>query len=193
MHYVTVGDYFIGQTEVTQELWKAVMGTMPSNFQNDLSNPVENISWEECQLFIKKLNDLTGATFRLPTEAEWEYAARGGKDTKKLIYPGSATPEEHIWYKGNSLGASHPVGLKKPNELGLYDMGGNVWEWCQDWYGKYDSKSQINPQGPSESSANRRVIRGGSWAYEDNNCRVTVRNGQVMTNKKIDIGFRLAL
>lgn len=193
MHYVTVGDYFIGQTEVTQELWKAVMGTMPSNFQNDLSNPVENISWEECQLFIKKLNDLTGATFRLPTEAEWEYAARGGKDTKKLIYPGSATPEEHIWYKGNSLGASHPVGLKKPNELGLYDMGGNVWEWCQDWYGKYDSKSQINPQGPSESSANRRVIRGGSWAYEDNNCRVTVRNGQVLTNKKIDIGFRLAL
>ena len=193
MHYVTLGTYFIGQTEVTQELWKAVMGTLPCNFQNDLSNPVENVTWEECQEFISKLNALTGATFRLPTEAEWEYAARGGNKSQKYIYPGTANIEESVWYKTNSLETTHPVGLKKPNELGLYDMCGNVWEWCQDWYGKYEKKSAINPKGPETTSADRRVVRGGSWAYDANTCRVTVRNGQVSTKHKIDIGFRLAL
>lgn len=193
MHYVTLSDFFIGQTEVTQELWKAVMDSVPCHFQNDPTNPVENVSWEDCQIFIRKLNALTGASFRLPTEAEWEYAARGGKKTQKLLYAGSNNVEEVVWYRENSLGTSHPVGLKQPNEIGIYDMSGNVWEWCQDWYGKYESTSQINPQGPEESTTNRRIIRGGSWAYDANNCRVPVRNGQVVTEKKLDVGFRLAL
>lgn len=193
MHYVTLSDFFIGQSEVTQELWKAVMDSVPSRFQNDPTNPVENVSWEDCQLFIAKLNALTGATFRLPTEAEWEYAARGGKNAQRKLYAGSDNPDEVVWYRDNSLGSSHPVGLKQSNELGLYDMGGNVWEWCQDWYGAYSPISQINPVGPDSSTTNRRVVRGGSWAYDANNCRVTVRNGQVETDKKVDIGFRLAL
>jgi formylglycine-generating enzyme required for sulfatase activity len=193
MHYVTLSDFFIGQTEVTQELWSAIMDSVPSRFQNDPTNPVENVSWEDCQLFIAKLNALTGATFRLPTEAEWEYAARGGKNAQRKLYAGSDNPDEVVWYRDNSLGSSHPVGLKKSNELGLYDMGGNVWEWCADWYGAYSSISQINPVGPDSSTTNRRVVRGGSWAYDANNCRVTVRNGQVETDKKVDIGFRLAL
>ena len=193
MHYVTLSDFFIGQTEVTQELWSAIMDSVPSRFQNDPTNPVENVSWEDCQLFIAKLNALTGATFRLPTEAEWEYAARGGKNAQRKLYAGSDNPDEVVWYRDNSLGSSHPVGLKQSNELGLYDMGGNVWEWCQDWYGAYSPISQINPVGPDSSTTNRRVVRGGSWAYDANNCRVTVRNGQVETDKKVDIGFRLAL
>lgn len=193
VHYVTVADYFIGQTEVTQELWNAVMGYVPSKFQNDPTNPVESVNWEECQAFITKLSAITGVPFRLPTEAEWEYAARGGKHNKRLIYAGSTNVDEVLWYKGNSLGTSHPVGLKRPNELGLYDMGGNVWEWCADWYGQYEATSQINPVGPKSSTTNRRVIRGGSWVLDAINCRVTMRNGQLSSDRKVDIGFRLAL
>ncbi|MBO4987083.1 MAG: formylglycine-generating enzyme family protein, partial [Paludibacteraceae bacterium] len=192
-HYVTVGDYYIGRTEVTQALWKAVMDSVPSIFQNDLTNPVENVSWEDCQLFIKRLNMLTGATFRLPTEAEWEYAARGGASSKNTKCAGNDKPADVAWYKANSLNSTHPVGLKSPNELGLYDMNGNVWEWCQDRFGYYESASQINPTGPEEGADNQRVIRGGSWAYDIMNCRISVRHGQEATVRKMDIGFRLAL
>lgn len=192
-HYVTVGDYYIGRTEVTQALWKAVMDSVPSIFQNDLTNPVENVSWEDCQVFIKRLNMLTGATFRLPTEAEWEYAARGGTSSKNTKCAGNDKPDDVAWYKANSLKSTHPVGLKLPNELGLYDMNGNVWEWCQDWFGYYEAASQINPTGPEEGADNQRVIRGGSWAYDIMNCRISVRHGQEATVRKMDIGFRLAL
>ena len=194
-HYVTLGDYYIGQTEVTQDLWKAVMGvdTVPCAFQNAPTNPMENISWEDCQIFIQRLNKLTGVTFRLPTEAEWEFAARGGTNTKGTKCAGADKPDDVAWFRDNSLLTTHPVGLKLPNELGLYDMNGNVWEWCQDWYADYDATSQINPTGPAESETHLRVIRGGSWAFNANNCRVSVRHGQVDTERKIDIGFRLAL
>lgn len=193
MHYVTLPEYFIGQTEVTQELWKAVMDSVPATFQNDPTNPVEGVSWNDCQTFIKRLNALTGANFRLPTEAEWEYAARGGTEEKKDMYSGGSEVNDVAWYKENSIGSTHPVGLKKPNKLGLYDMSGNVWEWCQDWYGEYDAASQINPKGPEDSNTKRKVVRGGSWAYDSNLCRTSTRTGQHIDSKMGDIGLRLVL
>ena len=192
-HYVTVSDFYIGQTEVTQALWAAVMDTVPSIFQNQPSNPVENVTWDECQVFIQRLNRLTGVTFRLPTEAEWEFAARGGTNSKNTKCAGAAKPDDVAWFRDNSLSTTHPVGLKLPNELGLYDMNGNVWEWCNDWYGPYSAESLINPTGPETSDANLRIIRGGSWAYNALNCRNSVRHGQVSTERKVDIGLRLAL
>ena len=192
-HYVTLSDFYIGQTEVTQALWAAVMDSVPCIFQNVPTNPVENVSWEDCQVFIQRLNKLTGVTFRLPTEAEWEFAARGATSTKNTKCAGADKPDDVAWYQANSLSTTHPVGLKQPNELGLYDMNGNVWEWCQDWFGDYDAASQINPTGPVESATNFRVIRGGSWAHNANNSRVSIRHGQADSVRKMDIGFRLAL
>ena len=192
-HYVTLSDFYIGQTEVTQALWDAVMDSVPCIFQNVPTNPVENVSWEDCQVFIQRLNKLTGVTFRLPTEAEWEFAARGATSTKNTKCAGADKPDDVAWYQANSLSTTHPVGLKQPNELGLYDMNGNVWEWCQDWFGDYDAASQINPTGPVESATNFRVIRGGSWAHNANNSRVSIRHGQADSVRKMDIGFRLAL
>ena len=136
-HQVTLSDYYIGETEVTQALWKAVMGTNPSNFKGD-SNPVEKVSWNDCQEFIRKLNSLTGRTFRLPTEAEWECAARGGNQSKGYKYSGSNKIKDVAWYDGNSKDKTHAVKTKPSNELGLYDMSGNVNEWCWDLYGAYD-------------------------------------------------------
>lgn len=192
-HHVTIGDYYIGQTEVTQALWAAVMDSVPAIYQNAPTHPVENVSWEDCQVFIKRLNRLTGVNFRLPTEAEWEFAARGGTGSQGTKCAGSNKPDDVAWYRDNSLLTTHPVGLKLPNELGLYDMNGNVWEWCHDWYAYYESASQINPTGPAESTDNLRVIRGGSWAYDVMNCRVSVRHGQDAAVRKMDIGLRLAL
>ena len=159
-HQVTLSNFSIGETEVTQGLWKAVMGNNPSNFTGD-NLPVEEVSWDDCQLFIAKLNQLTGRNFRLPTEAEWEYAARGGNKSKGYKYAGSNTIDNVAWYKDNSGDKTHPVGSKAPNELGLYDMNGNVWEWCQDWFGDYSSSAQTNPTGPA--SGELRVNRGGSF------------------------------
>lgn len=206
-HQVTLSSYSIGQTEVTQELWQAVMGNNPSSFKGS-KRPVESVSWNDCQDFIRRLNSLTGQNFRLPTEAEWEYAARGGKSggTK---YAGSDNLDDVAWYWKNSgdkylngtwdwnkiqtnNSRSHDVSTKRANSLGIYDMSGNVYEWCQDWYGNYSSSSQTNPQGPSMGSG--RVYRGGSWGRnEANYCRVSTRVSNVPDDRHDSIGFRLAL
>ena len=190
-HEVTLSSYTIGQTEVTQALWQAVMGSNPSNFTGNLQRPVEKVSWSDCQTFITKLNQLTGKTFRLPTEAEWEFAARGGKLSQGYKYSGSNTIGDVAWYYDNSSSTTHPVATKVPNELGLYDMSGNVWEWCQDWYGSYSSDAQTNPVGPSTGSV--RVDRGGCWGYNAGDCRVSFRYYDAPSGAYIDLGLRLAL
>ena len=189
-HSVTLNDYYIGKYEVTQELWKAVMGSNPSNWKGD-NLPVETVSWNDVQKFIKKLNQKTGANFRLPTEAEWEYAARGGNKSNGYKYSGSNNIDNVAWYTSNSGGKIHQVGTKSPNELGIYDMSDNVWEWCQDWYGSYSSGSQTNPTGPSTGSY--RVLRGGSWRINAKNCRVSNRNSFNPIIRRINYGFRLVL
>ena len=198
-HQVTLSSYNIGQTEVTQALWIAVMGSNPSCFQGDLNRPVEQVSWNDCQQFIARLNQITGKTFRFPTEAEWEYAARGGNKSQANKYAGSNTISDVAWYIDNcyALGSSNPdygthaVATKAPNELGLYDMSGNVWEWCQDWYGSYSSSAQTNPTG-SVSGSNR-VRRGGSWVCLSRYCRVSRRQQDAPTIADDHLGFRLAL
>ena len=160
-HSVTLTkNYFMGETEVTQELWETVMGSNPSNFKG-ANLPVEMVSWDDCQRFIKKLNRLTGMKFRLPTEAEWEFAARGGNKSKHYQYSGSKTLGAVAWCHDNSDGKTHPVKTKAANELGIYDMSGNVWEWCQDRAGDYSSEPVTNPTGPSTGV--NRVLRGGAW------------------------------
>ena len=191
IHSVTLSDYHIGQTQVTQELWQAVMGSNPSEFKGDSQCPVENVSWNDCMEFIAKLNRLTGKNFRLPTEAEWEYAARGGSKSRGYKYSGNNNPDLVAWYDGNSINKTHPVAQKQANELGLYDMSGNVWEWCKDWYGGYSSNSQNNPIGASEGSY--RVLRGGSWSRYAWHVRVSDRNGSTPDNRYSNYGLRLAL
>ena len=189
-HEVTLSSYYIGETEVTQELWEAVMGDNPSYFKKD-DRPVEMVSWNDCQEFIGKLNRLTGKHFRLPTEAEWEYAARGGNRSKEYKYSGSNNLEEVAWYEGNSEDHTRSVGTKQPNELGLYDMSGNVWEWCADWYGGYSSEVQTNPTGPRSGSG--RVNRGGSWRSGACICRSSNRDGSAPDYRGNYLGLRLAL
>ena len=189
VHSITVSSFYMGETEVTQALWKAVMGGNPSRFKGD-DLPVEQVSWNNCQEFIEKLNGLTGKDFRLPTEAEWEYAARGGKKSNGYKYAGSNTVDNVAWYDGNSGSKTHPVKTKQPNELGLYDMSGNVFEWCQDRYGSYSSGSQTDPKGPSSGSL--RVLRGGSWFDCARLCRVSRRFHDAPVNGFI-LGFRLVL
>ena len=189
-HEVTLSDYYIGETQVTQALWKAVMGKNPSRFKGD-NNPIEEVSWTDCQEFINKLNTKTGRTFRLPTEAEWEYAARGGNKSRGDKYAGSDNIDEVAWYGNNSERVTHPVKQKKANELGLYDMSGNVWEWCQDWFDRYGSGKETNPTGRSGGSI--RVLRGGSWFSDAQGCRVAYRGCGDPDNRDGDVGFRLAL
>ncbi|MDO5342000.1 MAG: SUMF1/EgtB/PvdO family nonheme iron enzyme [Bacteroidia bacterium] len=189
-HSVTLGDYYIGKFEVTQELWEAVMGSNPSSFKGS-KLPVEKVSWDDCYNFIRKLNQLTGRNFRLPTEAEWEYAARGGSRSRGYKYSGSNSINVVAWYEDNSGKKPHPVGTKTPNELGIYDMSGNVWEWCQDWEGSYGSGSQTNPQGPSSGSY--RVIRGGGWNTYSFFCRVSHRDGNAPGYRDYYLGFRLVV
>ena len=173
VHRVTLSDYYIGKCEVTQELWEAVMGSNPSHFKG-AQNPVERVSWNDCQEFVSRLNSLTGRTFRLPTDAEWEYAARGGNQSSHYKYSGSGNIGNVAWYDDNSGSSTHAVGTKSPNELGIYDMSGNVWEWCSDWYGGYSAGAQTNPQGPSSGS--NRVLRGGGWFSYARGCRVSLRS-----------------
>ena len=189
-HQVTLSSYYIGETEVTQALWKAVMKNNPSDFKGG-NKPVEMVSWEDCQKFIGKLNGLTGKSFRLPTEAEWEYAARGGNRSNHTQYSGGSRIDDVAWYSGNSGSKTHPVKTKKPNELGLYDMSGNVWEWCQDWYDSYGSKAQTNPTGPGSGSF--RVLRGGGWLDYERDCRSSYRINFWPGFRSFTLGFRLAL
>ena len=212
-HKVTLSSYYIGQTEVTQELWTVVMGSNPSRFKGKGANlPVEWVSWDDCQEFIKKLNAITGKRFRLPTEAEWEYAARGGSKGKGYKYSGSNNIEDVAWYWKNSGDSylpgndgdwdwdkieenncrTHPVATKSPNELGIYDMSGNVGEWCQDLYGDYESTTapQVNPTGATSGSY--RVRRGGEWGINAECCRSSYRIGDSMLYGSRD-GLRLAL
>ena len=191
VHQVTLtNDYYMGKYEVTQALWQAVMGSNPSKFKGD-DLPVEKVSWNDCQEFISKLNGLTGKMFRLPSEAEWEYAARGGKKSRGFQYSGSSNISDVAWYDGNSGSKTHLVGTKQANELGLYDMCGNVLEWCQDWYGSYVSSSQTNPTGAVSGSY--RVYRGGSWYRNARYCRSSFRNGVAPDFRGIDLGLRLVL
>ena len=191
VHQVTLtNDYYMGKYEVTQALWEAVMGSNPSYFKGD-NLPVENMSWKDCQRFISKLNSMTGRKFRLPTEAEWEYAARGGKKSRGYQYSGSSNISDVAWYDGNSGDKTHPVGTKQANELGIYDMTGNVLEWCQDWYGSYYSSSQTNPTGATSGS--RHVNRGGSWAKNVRRSSSSCRYGVIYVDRDLDLGFRLAL
>ena len=188
-HKVTLSDYYIGQTEVTQALWEAVMGSNPSYRRGD-NLPVEQVSWDDCQEFIQKLNQLTGKQFRLPTEAEWEYAARGGRKSRGCKYDGGNDIGAVAWYKYNSGGNTHPVGMKQPNERGIYDMSGNVWEWCSDWYGDYTSSSLSDPQGPSSGS--RRVGRGGCCFNDVRYCRVSIRINRTPDFRYYGLGLRLS-
>lgn len=188
-HQVTLSDYYIGETEVTQALWQAVMGNNPSSVKGN-SNPVESVTWNDCQEFIRKLNSLTGRTFRLPTEAEWEFAARGGNESKGYKYSGSNSIDNVAWYAGNYSYKTHAVKTKSPNELGIYDMSGNVYEWCQDWYGSYSSNAQTNPKGPLSYSY--RVLRGGGWYNDERRCRVSYR-GNNFPDYRSYFGLRLVL
>ena len=192
-HRVTLSSYYICSTEVTQELWLEVMGSNPSSFVG-VNLPVERVSWNDCQEFISRLNTLTGLQFRLPTEAEWEYAARGGCKSEGYKYSGSNMVGDVAWYESNSGKKTHAVGTKTPNELGLYDMSGNVYEWCQDWYGSY-STEQVDPTGPDTGT--NRVYRGGGCCHTATMARVSRRNYAAPTYAGLYsdayTGLRLAL
>jgi len=187
VHQVALSSYKITKYTVTQQQWEAVMGKNPSYFKG-YNLPVEQVSWDNVQEFIQKLNALTGKKYRLPTEAEWEYAARGGKLSKGYKYSGSDDINTVAWYTENT---THPVGTKAPNELGIYDMSGNVFEWCSDWYGTYSEGAQTNPPGPETGTW--RIIRGGSYLnFGEYVCRVSFRIGTQPNNYRNDFGFRLA-
>ena len=210
VHSVTLSDYYIGETEVTQALWYAVMGYKPTSDGSQWSSsyglgdeyPAYYVSWNDCQEFITKLNQLMGMSFRLPTEAEWEFAARGGNNSQGYKYAGSNTVDDVAWYWDNIPSqssdqpgdGSQPVSTKSPNELGLYDMSGNVWEWCQDLFGSYSSSAQTDPTGPTGSSSGSfRVWRGGSWSDDARSCRVSNRFSYSPSGRGNSIGLRLAL
>ncbi len=188
---VTVSDFKIGKYPVTQKQWFEIMGNNPSYFKGD-DLPVETVSWYEAVEFVQKLNKLTGENYRLPTEAEWEYAAKGGKLSKGYKYAGSNDLNEVGWYWKNSDGKTHPVGSKAPNELGIYDMSGNVWEWCNDWYGDYPKEAEDNYSGPQ--TGEYKVLRGGSWLNYGYDCRSAVRlRGYPGFRNNYVFGFRLAM
>jgi len=192
-HKVTLRDFYIGKFAVTQKEWEALMGYNP-NFKNCAECPVENITWQEAHKFVEKLSLLTGKNYRLPTEAEWEYAAKGGNKSKGYKYAGSNNLDAVGWYHNNSGKKTHPVGKLQPNELGLYDMTGNVWQWCSDWFhGEYYSNSPVeNPKGPDGTTDNYKAVRGGSWWYEAPHCRVINRDRYPVDAKDDDVGFRIA-
>jgi formylglycine-generating enzyme required for sulfatase activity len=192
-HQVTVSGFQMGKYEVTQAQWRAVMGSNPSHFSGCDDCPVENVSWNDAQAYISKLNQQTGKKYRLPTEAEWEYAARGGNKSKGYKYAGGTDIGSVAWYSSNSSSKTHAVGQKQANELGIYDMSGNVWEWCEDWHGDYSSSPQTNPKGPQSGS--NRVLRGGSWDDLAEFCRVSDRSydGIYPDYRDYRSGFRLVL
>ena len=200
-HRVTVSDYWLGQTPVTQGLWLAVMGHNPSEFSREkghgdwATRPVEMVSYNDCLVFIARLDSITGEPFRLPTEAEWEYAARGGNRSMHYRFAGGNDADSVAWQslkKGTPAFGTHPVGTKAPNELGLYDMSGNVWEWCSDLYGPYSAADAVNPTGAATGTD--RVYRGGCWSdWHENNSRVTCRHFNRPDTMYLCLGLRLAL
>lgn len=191
-HEVTITDYYLSKYEVTQELWLAVMGENPSHFHGDIKHPVEMVSWDDCQSFIAKLNQMTGMNYRLPTEAEWEFAALGGNNSKYYMYSGSDMITDVAWFFRNSQISTHSIASKAPNELGLYDMSGNVWEWCQDGFYKFDNVSEMNPLHQPNGTLQMRIIRGGGYNNEANFCRIPYRNHDTPDKKSDNLGFRLA-
>jgi formylglycine-generating enzyme required for sulfatase activity len=205
MHQVTLSSYYIGKYEVTQKQWQDIMGSNPSYFKGD-NLPIEQVSWNDVQKFIQKLNQQTGKNYRLPTEAEWEYAARGGSKSRSYKFSGSNAVGEVAWYadnsssktqpkgvkRGNKLDtySTQPIGKKRGNELGIYDMSGNVWEWVNDWSGAYSSSSQTNPVGATSGTG--RVCRGGSWYDGAVFVRIPNRSSFAPGGRYYDMGFRLA-
>lgn len=202
---VTLSDYYIGQYEVTQDVWVTIMGSNPSYFIGD-SLPVDNVSLNDARRFAFKLSQITGFKYRIPTEAEWEYAARGGFKSKGYKFPGGNNIEEVGWTKVNSEKKTHPVGTKMPNELGIYDMCGNVMEWCNDYYGPYTEEDKINPTGPVVASSSKLVgnewiittteetsyvMRGGSWTNSLKNCHTTKRFDYKIWHKRYNFGVRV--
>ena len=189
VHKVTLSSYYIGKYEITQAQWKAVMGTEPSSFKGD-NLPVEQVSWTEAKEFCDKLSQKTGKKYVLPTEAQWEFAARGGVKSKGYKYSGSNDLGTVAWYGDNSDYETHAVGTKAANELGIYDMTGNVWEWCADWFEAYSSSAVTDPTGPN--SGDYRVLRGGSWSSLDGiSCRVSFRSCDSPDFFYFNIGFRV--
>ncbi len=193
VHEVQLDSFYIGKFPVTQALWKAVMNENPSFFNGD-SRPVESVSWENAQQFLDKLNEITGKAYRLPTEAEWEYAARGGQQGKGYKYAGSNKLKEVGWYWENAHFETKAVGLKYPNELGIFDMSGNVWEWVEDhWHGNYNGAPADGSAWVDREEGMSRVLRGGSWGDDPRNCRCTIRDDDRPQIRVNDVGFRLAL
>lgn len=190
-HFVQISTFRIGECEVTQHLWSAVMGRNPSMLRRFPRYPVEMVSWDDCLTFIDRLNRMTGLSFRLPTEAEWEYAARGGNKTEGYKYSGSDDIGLVAWYKGNSASATHEVKTKLPNELGLYDMSGNAFEWCADRYGPYEPDTLVDPAGAASGAY--RSNRGGGVFSEPRSCRNTSRSRDESSVRFCTLGLRLAL
>jgi len=201
----TLSDFYIGKYEVTQKQWREIMGTdlrqqlntaigieAPLSGKRD-NNPMYYVSWEDAREFIERLNEETGKSYRLPTEAEWEYAARGGNQSRLYKYSGSDNVGAVAWFSDNSKSTTHPVGTKEANELGIHDMSGNVNEWVSDWYGDYSGKPQMNPAGPESGKYPYRVFRGGSWFNGAWYARVSYRNAGGSRGRTGDVGFRLAL
>ncbi|MEI8373022.1 MAG: formylglycine-generating enzyme family protein [Planctomycetota bacterium] len=193
VHKVTITKPFhLGKYEVTQEQWEAVMGSNPSRFKGP-KNPVEQVSWDDCQQFLVKLNAKTGGRggkFVLPTEAQWEYACRAGSTGKFCFEDDEKQLGEYAWYDENSDDKTHPVGEKRPNAFGLYDMHGNVWEWCQDWYETYGAEAVDDPRGPAKGSY--RVLRGGGWSYGGGNCQSAYRDGSEPGYRRRNLGLRVS-
>ena len=190
IHTVTLDGYFISECEITQSQWIALMGYNISNFTG-VNHPVDNVSWDEALAFCRELSRITGKHYTLPTEAQWEYAASGGKKSQGYVYSGSYSPGQVAWFKENNGVSSYPVKQAMPNELGLFDMSGNVLEWCMDWYDKdyYHYSPEQNPTGPAVGT--QRVLRGGSWRGTATNCRVSHRRHSVPSHRSSSIGFRV--
>ncbi len=191
VHQVTVNDFYMGKFEVTQSQWESIMGSNPSHFNGCPNCPVERVSWIDVLEFLVKLNELTGKSYRLPTEAEWEYAAKGGSKSRGFLYSGKNNVNFVAWYSGNSGNKTNPVGQKEPNELGIYDMSGNVWEWVNDWFNYYTETPKDNPTGPDNGDG--RIVKGGSWFGHAGGNRVSCRGSDEPVNKRSYIGFRIVV